>query len=208
MDTANDYRVLLAERGIEELKRISGSIGLPRKYQASIQLLASDLQNVKYCYLDYPEICEFESLKKLTSLASEIRANIRSSGFAAKLANYWLEYIENLPQLFARGEIEKIHEAVRFFSCRIVSRRELDSLWLCVAESNRRFEVVTNSEELAKKENVVVSYLPPRRFGDVISEGMFVDASFSKLGELSLDEIRGISDKLGEVDSVLISILG
>ena len=52
-----------------------------------------------------------------------------------------------------------------------------------------------------------MSYLPPRQFGKAVSEGMFVDASLNKKGELGLEEIRSISASLGEVEAVLLSLL-
>ncbi|MDK2795280.1 MAG: hypothetical protein PWQ22_906 [Archaeoglobaceae archaeon] len=36
---------------------------------------------------------------------------------------------------------------------------------------------------------------------------MFVDVSIGKKGELSIEEIRKISKSLGEVESILISLL-
>ncbi|NOY11783.1 MAG: RNA-binding protein, partial [Archaeoglobi archaeon] len=52
-----------------------------------------------------------------------------------------------------------------------------------------------------------VSFLPPRQFGDIISEGMFVSARLDKKGELTHEEILSIKDRLGEVESIVLSLL-
>ncbi|MEM3478298.1 MAG: RNA-binding protein, partial [Archaeoglobaceae archaeon] len=76
--------------------------------------------------------------------------------------------------------------------------------WFCVFDCGLRLEIATNTDFRGRK---VVSYLPPRKFGSFISQGMFVDAELSKKGELTIEEIRNISEKLKEVESVLVSII-
>ncbi len=210
MDTANDFRILLAEKGVSELGRIANSLKVPgkKKLVSLLNTLSSEIQNVKYCYLNSSDILDFESFKRVVSLAESMRGMLpEEKSFNEITADYWLEYIQNLPMLMKRGEISKVYEAIRFFSGEIVSKSAVDNLWLCIVDCGRRLEVVTNSAELASRKAVVVSYLPPRRFGEAISRGMFVDAAFDKKGELSIEDIRSISNKLGEVEAVVVELL-
>lgn len=75
-------------------------------------------------------------------------------------ANYWLEYMEKLPELMQRGEINKAYEAIRFLAGEINSRSEFDGLWLCIFDYGERLEIVTNKESFKPRKKVVVSYLP------------------------------------------------
>jgi predicted RNA-binding protein with EMAP domain len=106
-----------------------------------------------------------------------------------------------------RGEITKAYEAIRFFSGVITNRQSINGLWFCNVDCGFKMNVVTNAEKFKPNDYVVIAYLPPREFKGYVSEGMFVDAKIEKKGELSLDEIRSIADKLGEVESILIELM-
>ncbi|MEM2189848.1 MAG: RNA-binding protein [Archaeoglobaceae archaeon] len=203
-----DYRIQLAEKGIEEIKRLSNSLRIPKRkeFMARIEEIASALQIVKFSYMPAEEVAKLEELKKIADLASKLRKEIQQNDFAGITADYWLEYTEKLPELMKRGEIAKIYEAVRFFAGDVISKRKLDRLWLCLVDCGFKLEVITNSEALTSGRRVV-ALLPPRKFGEIVSRGMFVDAVADKKGELSVEEIRKISKNLGEVESILISLL-
>ncbi len=212
MDTANDFRILMAERGIEELQRVGQSLQIQgrKKFLDAVKVMASEIQSIKYCYLPPEETLQMESLGKVVETASSLRANLTElKDYSTITADYWLEYIEALPKLIERGEISRAYEAIRFFAGEIVSRSELDGLWLCVFDCGERLEIVTNNEEFRQGRKAVVSYLPPKRFGRHVSRGMFVlaDDRIKKKGELTLDEIRSLSRWLGEVEAAVISII-
>jgi predicted RNA-binding protein with EMAP domain len=203
-----DFRILLAERGIQELNRISNSLRIPKRkeFVANLGEIEAKVQVVKYSYMPAEEVAKLEELLKISEIASKLRGEVQQNDFNGITAQYWLEYIEKLPELMKRGEIQRVYEAIRFFSGDVVSKRKTGSLWYCLVDCGSKLEVITNSESLTKG-NRVVSYLPPRKFGDFISRGMFVDASLGKKGELGIDEIRKISKSLGEVESLLISLI-
>ncbi len=203
-----DFRILLAERGIKELKRVSNSLRIPKRkdFVANLGEIEAKLQVVKYSYMPAEDVARLEELLKISEIASKLRGEIQQNDLNGITAQYWLEYIERLPELMKRGEIQRVYEAIRFFSGEVVSKRGVGNLWFCLVDCGFKLEVVTNSEALAKGSRVV-SYLPPRKFGDFISRGMFVDASLGKKGELDIDEIRKISKSLGEVESLLISLI-
>ncbi|AIG97194.1 MULTISPECIES: RNA-binding protein [Archaeoglobus] len=212
MDTANDFRILLAEKGVEELIRVSQSLQVQgrKKFVEALKSISSELQNVKYCYLSVDELLEFESFLKVVDTASSLRKMLPDSkDYSTAIADYWLEYLAHLPELMKRGEIERIGEAIRYFAGEITSRSGLDGLWLCVFDCGGRLEVVTNSEEYRQGKKAVVAYLPPRRFGKEISRGMFVlqHDRIAKKGELNLADIKSIRKWLGEVESILTDLI-
>ncbi len=212
MDTANDFRILMAEKGLEELQRIGQSLQIQgrKKFLDAVKMMASEIQGVKYCYLQPEDILQMESFRKIVETASSLRRNLTElRDFNTITADYWLEYLESLPELMERGEIGRAYEAIRFFAGEIVSRSGLDSLWLCVFDCGERLEIVTNNEEFRQGRKAIISYLPPRKFDKIVSRGMFVlvDDRIKKKGELTLEEIRSISKWLGEVESVVISLV-
>ncbi len=212
MDTANDFRILLAEKGVEELLRISQSLQVQgrKKFIDALKTVSSEIQNVKYCYLGVDELLEFESFLRVVDTARNLRGMLPDSkDYNTALADYWLEYLSLLPEMMKRGEIERIGEAIRYFAGEIISRTEMDGLWLCIFDCGERMEVVTNSEEYKQGKKAVVAYLPPRRFGRVVSRGMFVlqHDRIAKKGELSLADIKSIRKWLGEVESILMDLI-
>ncbi|MFN3384387.1 MAG: RNA-binding protein [Archaeoglobaceae archaeon] len=202
----NDFRLILADKGINEIKRLLNALKTQKRREMALKLeeIASKLQGVRYCYMPAEEVAKLDEVLEISRTAEELKSFIGQRDFSGVTTKYWLEYLEKLPELMGRGEITKVFEAIRFFSGDIVTRKKEGDLWLCVFDCGSRLEIATNTDFKGRK---VVSYLPPRRFGSFISQGMFVDAEFGKKGELTLEEIRSISEKLREVETVLVSIM-
>lgn len=202
----NDFRLLLAERGVNEIRRSLNALKIQKRkdFALKIEEIASKLQGIKYCYMPAEEVAKLEDVLEISRISRELESIVQQRDFSALTAKYWLEYLEKLPELIGRGEISKPFEAIRFFSGDIIARRKEGDLWFCVFDCGLRLEIATNTDFRGRK---VVSYLPPRKFGSFISQGMFVDAELSKKGELTIEEIRNISEKLKEVESVLMSII-
>ncbi len=211
MDTANDFRIRLAEKGLSELERIIQAVKVQGRKEIlkEIRNMQSEMQIVKYSYLSPDELTELENFKNIVRKAEKLREALKNAerDFNWKLADYWLGYLVDLQKLMKRGVISKPYEAIRFFSGEIVNRKSLGKLWLCNVDCGFRMDIITNSDEFKPNTFAVIAYLPPREFDGMISEGMFVPASLQKKGELELEEIRSIADKLGEVESVLIELL-
>ena len=210
MDTANDFRIRLAEKAIEECEKSLGNLRIQKRKELvkKITQLKSEIQILKYSYMDFKELSEFESTLKISNTAGEVLKKIENHerDFHYLNSKYWLDYLQNLPKLLKRGEIEKASEAIRYFSGDVVSSKKLNDLWLCKVDCGFGMDVITNSQELANRKRIVVAFLPPKQFGNYISEGMFVDAEFG-IGELNHTEIRSIKDRLKEVESVILSLL-
>ncbi|WP_457590887.1 RNA-binding protein [Geoglobus sp.] len=212
MDTANDFRIKLAEKGVEELEKSLNNVKVQRRKELikAVSGLKSEVQIVKYSYMPFEELAEFESTLKISETAESVLDAVMKAerDFHQLNSKYWLEYLVHLPDLLRRGQIERAYEAIRYFSGEIVSSVQLsDSLWLCSFDCGFKMEIVTNSTEFRAGRNAVVSFLPPRQFGEVVSEGMFVSAQLEKRGELDHSEILAIKDRLGEVEAAILSLL-
>ncbi len=212
MDTANDFRIRLAEKGMEELEKSLSNIKLQRRKELVrvISKLKSEIQIVKYSYMPFQDLSEYESTVRISETAKSALEKVLSAerDFHQLNARFWLDYLASLPSLLKRGEIGKAYEAIRYFSGEIISAvRIAENLWLCSFDCGFKMEIVTNSHEFGAGSEAVVSFLPPRQFGNVVSEGMFVSARTGRRGELSHDEILSIKDSLGEVEAVILSML-
>lgn len=212
MDTANDFRIKLAEKGVEELEKSLNNVRVQRRKELikAVSGLKSEVQIVKYSYMPFEELAELESTLKISETAESVLDAVMKAerDFHQLNSKYWLEYLVHLPDLLRRGQIERAYEAIRYFSGEIVSSVQLSySLWLCSFDCGFKMEIVTNSTEFRAGRNAVVSFLPPRQFGEVVSEGMFVSAQLEKRGELDHSEILAIKDRLGEVEAAILSLL-
>jgi len=209
MDTANDFRIRLAERGLKDAERLVHGLRIQRRKEIANKLknLQSELQTVKYSYLEPEELVSL--LDPIAKVADEIRKTTKGAEktFNLKTFDYWLEYVSHLPALMRRGKIKRAYEAIRYFGGKILSRTSIDGLWLCTVDCGFRMEIVTNDESFKPNDSVVIAYLPPKEFGDVISEGMFVPVSAEKKGELDLEDIRRIAGALREVESIVIELI-
>ncbi|RUM34935.1 MAG: RNA-binding protein [Archaeoglobus sp.] len=211
MDTANDFRIKFAEKGLSELEKIVQNLKVQKRKEilGRIRIMSSLLQTVKYSYVRSEELEELDEFKKLVNEAKSVRKLIKSSenDFNAIQANYWLEYIEKLPELMKRGEIDNPCLAIRFFAGEIVNRGEVEKnkLWFCVVDCGFRIIVVTNSPEFLPGKTAVLAYLPPRRFKNFISRGMFVCVSNKDKGELDVEDIKKYCS--GDVEAAILSFM-
>ncbi len=212
MDTSNDFRIRLAEKGVEELENSLSNIRLQRRKELvkEISGLKSEIQILKYSYMPFRDLAEYESTIRISKVAESALERVMEAerDFHQINSRFWLDYLSSLPSLLGRGDIERAYEAVRYFSGKIVSTTEMgENLWLCSFDCGFKMEIVTNSKEFRAGTEAVVSFLPPRQFGNAVSEGMFVSARIGKMGELTHDEILSIGESLGEVEAVILNVI-
>lgn len=212
MDTASDFRIKLAEKGLKELEKLIQNVKIQKRKNvlSRIRAMGSLLQTVKYSYVSPEELKQLEEFKNIVKEATSLRELIKSAekDFNSIQADYWLEYLEKLPELMDRGEIDSPCLAVRFFAGEIVKRNEIEKgkLWFCIVDCGFRLEVVTNSHEFAPGKKAVIVYLPPRKFGEFVSRGMFVSIADSiTKGELSSEDIKKYC--CGDVEAAILNMV-
>ena len=211
MDTPSDFRIRFAEKGLEEVERSLANVKIQGRKELlkEVGKLRSEIQVIKYSYISFDDLAGFESTLKISETSKEIAERILNAeiDFHRFNAEYWLDYLTSLPDLFKRGEISKACEAIRYFSGEIISAVKIsENLWICSFNWGRKMSIVTNSNEFTTG-NAVVSYLPPKQFGNAVSQGMFVSAQLDKKGELEHSEILSIVDRLGEVEAILLGMI-
>ena len=211
MNTPDDVRIKLAEKGIGELESAFQNLRIQRRreYLDRIRGMASMINVIKYSFMPSDSLTELDEFKKLLKEAEFLKESLKfvENGINLKKADYWTDYLLSLPELILRGDEIKTFEAIRYFSGEITSVEPMNGLYLCLVDCGFRLRVVTNSESFTQGRYAVVAYLPPRTFDGTISEGMFVDVSLDKRGELNPEEIKSIGNALGEVESMIIALI-
>jgi len=78
-----DFRILLAERGIQELNRISNSLRIPKRkeFVANLGEIEAKLPVVKYSYMPAEEVAKLEELLKISEIAFKLRKDIQQNDF-------------------------------------------------------------------------------------------------------------------------------
>jgi|Deesub1362B_J571_1020462.scaffolds.fasta_scaffold01374_12 hypothetical protein len=209
-DTSKDFRILLAEKGLDELEKLFNSVKIQgrKEYVRKLRVLKSDLQTVKYSYISLKEITELEVLKKIIEVSESILKDLKGveRDFVTISVIYWLEYMTNLPKLLSRGIISQPYQAIRYFCGEIVSRSKIDKLWICTVDCGFKMNVVTNSGRFKQGEFAIIAHLPPRVLEGNVSEGMFLDLSAKcKEHKGETEFIEGVD--YGEVNSILVNLL-
>jgi len=189
VDTARDYRILVAERALEKYPSIVRTGGLP--FQASREELLekaraahSLLMEVKYSFLPLGQLLALPALRRLSHLGGELvgfvlQKPLRPLTARDRLNRAYVMWIgrtlAGLPLRLRLGEENRPEYAVDIYAARVESVSRLSGrLWVANVSTGRAgFTVVTNLGDVKKGEVRGVAVLPPRLFGDVVSEAMF-----------------------------------
>ncbi len=114
-------------------------------------------------------------------------ANIRFAGLS----------LANLPARVGREP--KLYSGVDCFWGTIIKVGPFNHLRATLTDAKERFSIVTNMN-VKEKDVMAFAILPPRRFGDYVSEGMFIEAESKGIsGEQAVPTSRG----KGAIESVL-----
>ena len=108
MNTPNDFRIRLAEKGLGELEKSLGNIRLQRRKELlkEVSKLKSEIQIVKYSYMPFEELSEFESVIKISKIAKVIMEKVLEAerDFHQLNSRFWLDYLSFLKSLRS-GEV-------------------------------------------------------------------------------------------------------
>ncbi len=192
VDTAKDYRLLVAEDAIKRLERRVSSWNLPwpirkREIINEIEQIRKRLLKLKYSFLPADLIVKSEDLSFLTNkskfladvLIKQQNFSVASLNFSQKLSlaeiRYSLGILIGLPQRFKLGEENRPEYAVDVVGAEVVSVERLTEKLKVTRASARSFAVtvVTNLNEIKVGEVRAVALLPPIGFHNVISEAMY-----------------------------------
>ncbi len=173
-----DPRLAVAEIALALLNEV------PQKMLKGINLkaLSGEVKTLSYSFMSLEELNEQGMLgglidhgNKLKDVWNQWRERVRTPGERLALAK-----IRFASLIF--GEIDKRvgRKAELFYGTdsywgKLVDVKEFDGLRGTVVEAKERFEVVTNMN-VSRGDVLAFAILPPKRFDDYVSEGMFFEA--------------------------------
>lgn len=213
-NTAEDPRILMAERVCRYLENTLVNAKLPGQWDRrgaleALKRISSTVQEMKYSYLPPGQLARSEMSAGVQRGATLILESLGGEGWVERFLNaarrdererveehtsrirFSLNIFYNPPSRLALGEITEPAYAVDIRAGRVLSatahpeRRELT---ICKVSMGRALNVITNARGVEEGATYAISLLPPRRFGGVLSEGMFLG---SEEGLLKVEKKEG-----------------
>lgn len=195
MDTANDVRVRFYEGLVSSLENYLRS-GTVRDKEKAISRLSSLLKEIKYSYMEPSEIVSTYK-QRIEELAGALERISVSSDSVRRFLSYVVEELRDFPRKFSRPVSEPF-QVFRFAIVEIVSVSKhpaLQNLRVTRVRDRRGnvYTVVTNIQDVKEGMRAAVVFLPPKEFGGVWSEAMFVKVGIREPEDMSVDDLRGLN---------------
>ena len=201
MDTAHDYRFLVAEEALNRIEQRIKTWSLPyplNKIQALeiVKSIRSTLMKLKYSFLPVDmliKMSEFQELEQRTKeLASmvlppkSVKIDTVSQRLIVSELKWALSILLGLRSRVALGEENLPEYAIDIIGVEIgyvEKHPKAKKLWITKAGTESfTFTIVTNIPNIRRGEVRGAAILPPTTFFDVVSEAMFctdpLDASY------------------------------
>ena len=198
MDTANDYRILMAEEAVRILERRLRQWGLPWPFNRAKALQELDrarknLLRLKYSYLPAKDLLETEELREVVEAARTIAGLVipdqipkldggRALAFAE--IRWAISILAGLPVRIRLGDQNHPEYAVDVLGVEVVRVEPLEgtqNLFFTRASAGRvAFTIVTNLRDIRVGEVRAAALLPPAEFAGVVSEAMYSSPPLDK----------------------------
>lgn len=190
MDTAEDPRLLVVEKALQELKASfkHGHIKaqFPREEAAeAVDRGLGALQGLKYTYAEPDQLVELPQFNELVEAVNVVETLLGGPGFEDEIDEKPLAVaqaawtIETVGSLAERIQLtgDGLELAVDARPGRVLSvskHPDADELWVTGVAAGSSIRVVTNDGSVSKGDRVGVAMLPPTELHGVISRGMFL----------------------------------
>jgi predicted RNA-binding protein with EMAP domain len=203
MDTAEDPRLLVAEKALEDLAQRVNHGHIKTQYdqkavQEACQTGLNALQALKYSYAEPDDLVEMPQFDELMGVADEVEALLGGEDFHSEIdeepiavarARWTVDTIRTLPdRIHLEGQNRETAVDARVGT--VLSVREhpnADDLNVTSVAAGRALPVVTNDLDVAADDEVGVALLPPSELRGVISEAMFLGDDSGVLADVSED---------------------
>jgi len=191
MDTANDYRILMAEEAVRRLERRLKQWGMPwpfnrAKAMEELEKARKSLLRVKYSYLPARDLLESEDLARVVESARSLARMILpehppklegARALALAEMKWALSILLGLPQRIMLGEENHPEYAVDVVGVEVVRVEPLqgsENLYFTRASAGKAaFTIITNLRDIRVGEVRAAAILPPAEFSGVVSEAMY-----------------------------------
>ncbi len=173
-----DPRLVVAEIALGLLREV------PQKLIRTIDLkgLSAEVKTLSFSFMSLEELNDQGMLTGLTNYGQKLREVWEGWKDRAKTPGDRLALAKVRFASIIFGEIQKRvgRKAELFYGTdsywgRLVDVKEFNKLSKTVVEAKERFDVVTNMK-VSRGDLLAFAILPPKRFDDYVSEGMFFEA--------------------------------
>ena len=191
MDTAHDYRILVAEDAVERLSRRIRQWGMPWPFNRNkvveyLEDIRKNLLKIKYSYLPANLILESEELKNMIEKTRQLKETLLpetipkldgGKAFALAEMRYALLILLGLPNRILLGDENHPEYAVDIVGVEVTRVEPLENtenLKVTRGSAGKAvFTIVTNLEDIKVGQVRAAAILPPAEFKGVISEAMY-----------------------------------
>ncbi|MHA1269962.1 MAG: hypothetical protein ACTSPY_09280 [Candidatus Helarchaeota archaeon] len=224
-DISKDPRILIVEYAINRLNEltVNKKYKLPASKEKTIEAInkiKSAIKNIKYSYIPPLELIDKKEVLELELMANQFWDAIVKNNQdidKTKLINSELRFIFNILKGFRDrlrlGNEATIDNAIDIIAVRIVTILKLDkteNLYLTkVGNGKRIMTIITNLKSIKKDMVLPAAILPPKIFGTVVSEAMFVSSSdLSDMHDKVGSRVINLSaDRLKEVNHLVLDMI-
>ncbi len=196
----NDLRMQWLERLFGRVQKYCRS-GVIKDKNKICDQIESKIKELKYSYADEQGVLEYINwiLEKLR----ELQSAPTSSEEARRWINYMISELEDMPRKL-KINAEEPFQIFRYKFVEIVSVSKHPALVnLRITKvrdnKNKEYTVITNITTVKEGQKAAIVFLPPREFGGVWSEAMFVALNVSKPDEIGIEKLRELNQYFFQV---------
>jgi len=192
VDTANDYRILVAEHALALLDRRLRQWGMPwplNKQQAlrEVEEARKALLRAKYSFLPYRDLAESPEIARVAEAGRKLAEMVLPRAPAPRLEGgkrlafaemrWAISILAGLPQRILLGEENHPEYAVDVVGVEVTRVERLqgtENLYFTRASAGKAaFTIVTNLDSVKPGQVRAAAILPPAEFAGVVSEAMY-----------------------------------
>ncbi|NPA76373.1 MAG: hypothetical protein GXN93_01300 [Candidatus Diapherotrites archaeon] len=194
MDTMNDLRIQWLERLFGRVQKHCKSGTIKDKGKICDQI-ESKIKELKYSYVDEQGVLEY-----INWILERLR-DLQNAPTNSEEARRWLEYMISELKDYPRKLKINATEPFQIFRYKfveivsVVKHPSLDNLRITKVrdEDGAEYTVITNIKEVKEGQRAAIVFLPPREFGGVWSEAMFVAMNVSKPDEIDVGKLKELN---------------
>ncbi len=194
MDTLNDLRINWVERLFGRIQKYCKS-GTIKDRNKICDQIGSKILELKYSYADEQGVLNY--LNWILERLHELRSVPISSEEARRWLDYTISELEDFPRKLKIPAAEPF-QVFRYKFVEIVSVSKHPSLKnLRITKvrdsSGTEYTVITNIEHVKEGQRAAIVFLPPREFGNVWSEAMFVALDVERPDQIDLEKLKELN---------------
>ncbi|MDN5358745.1 MAG: hypothetical protein PWP76_588 [Candidatus Diapherotrites archaeon] len=194
MDTLNDLRIQWLERLFNRVKKYCKSGTIKDKNKVCNQI-ESKIKELKYSYVD-----ESGALEYINWILDNLK-ELRDAPIGSEEAKHWLDYTISELEDFPRKLKIPVSEPFQVFRYRFVEivsvskHPTLNNLRITKVRDaeGKEYTVITNITDVKEGQKAAVVFLPPREFGGVWSEAMFVALNVEKPEDIEVEKLKELN---------------